>query len=306
MLTGHQFPAKKLLVISSGIIVVLFGIIVILIMRMERLRHSLEPPTLAEADSAALRQLQAFGSILDDYGWTIHWNEPRRYEREGALHLQRGGFHSGFSDHEGEPVQIGIDALTFAEDATLPPVEPFPLEKWRDLHPVQSFGDGEGFLWTAKSSGRTFFVFYQYRDAVPSELPSQFEAYLHGDSKQRAAFRRELAQAYQAKKQTRAAIETIQAALLEAELFQGEVNGINDWRTKHALQRFLRAQGFYSGDIDGVFGNRTLKALHAFRAGAGLDKSDAIDPELAEAIAKAVRPADSELDDTLSDTVQSP
>ncbi|MFT4636936.1 MAG: hypothetical protein ACI8T1_000244 [Verrucomicrobiales bacterium] len=294
MLAREQQTSKKLLAISVGIIAVLFIIIVLLIMRAERFRRASVSmaalPELAEDDQAALNQLRAFGSILEDHGWQVQWNPPVRYEREGTLHLQRGSFHNEFPDLEGEPVQLGVDALTFAEDATLPPTDTFPLEKWRDLHPLRAFTADDPFPSTIKRAGRTYFVFYQYNKALPPNLPNQFEAFVQGDSRQRATFRRELTEAYQKQKQTLAAIKTIQKALLDSKIYEGKLDGVYGWQTKHALQRFLREQGFYSGDIDGVYGNRTLQALNDFRAKAGLEKNHAIDPELATAIVNALSP----------------
>ena len=292
MTTGDQLPAKKLLAVSIAIIALLLIVIVILMMRHQRLRRnaaiSQALPTLAQEDKKALSHLRAFGLILEEYGWQVYWNEPSRYERHGTQHLQRGSLHHEFTDTEGDQVRLGIDALTFAADAELPNVDAFPLEKWHDLHPLRSFTKQDAFPFEVKRMGRTYFVFYKYQGKLPPNLPDQLGTFITGDSRQRATFRRELAEAHQRKKEAKEALKTIQQALSKVDLYQGKPDGVHGWRTKHAVQRFLRRQGFYSGDIDGVFGNRTLKALYEFRSEAGLEKSDALDLPLAKAMVKAL------------------
>ncbi len=298
MRARFEFPAKGFLAISVGLNALLLLVVLIMIYRLERLRSAddsrlVEPlPELAGEDRAAWNQLQAFGAILGDYGWQVNWNEPRSYEREGAVALLRGGIHSALPDEAGETTALGVDALTFDEQTALPPTDLFPLERWRDLHLSQPFTEDRPFAYTVQRSGRTYFIFYQYNEnAVPSILPAQFETFLHEDSRQRAQFRRELAAAHAKRMESLEAIKTIQEALLSAGLYRGKVDGMNGWRTKHGLQRFLRDQGDYSGDIDGVFGNRTLKALNAFRARAGLDESKDMDAGLARAVEAAVASA---------------
>ncbi len=282
-----------------GVSVFLFVVVVVLMGRMQKLKRTLREeralPVLAAEDEDALKKLRAFGSILGDHGWKVDWNPPERYERWGTLHLQRGSFHSDFPDPAGEEIDLGVDALTFTENATLPDTAAFPMEKWRDLHPLQSFeGDRAQFPVQVKRAARTYFIFYQYNKAEPTKVPDQFEAFLTGNSRQRALFRRELADAFRAQEERLKALRTMQEAWQEAALYEGEIDGVNGWRTKHAMQRFLRQQGHYSGDIDGVFGNRTLKALHAFRAEAGLEKSNAMDAALAKAVVEALRPPEPE------------
>ncbi len=301
MLAREQLPAKRFLAISLGVIAVLFVVIVILILRLERLRSAGADagesvlPDLAEGDQSALKQLRVFGTILGDHGWEVHWSPAVRYEQEGVVHLQRGSFHSELPGPNGERERIGLDALTFGEDGPLPLAEGFPLGHWRDLHPLQTFDEGAAsFTWVVSHSARTFFIFYQYDDVLRSELPERFEEFLRGDSRQHAAFRRELSAADEARKRTVKAIKTIQEELLKVGLYEGEIDGLNGWRTKKALQRFLREEGYYGGKIDGVFGNRTLGALDAFRAAAQLEGGDAMDPELASAIVARLSPAPSD------------
>ena len=290
--TRDLLPAKKLLVVSIAAIALLFVVILILIMRHQRLRRSTAVsqalPTLAQEDEQTLNHLRAFGLILEDYGWQVHWNEPSRYEQSGTQHLQRGSLHYDFTDTEGDRVRLGIDALTFSADADLPDVEAFPLEKWHDLHPLRSFTEQDAFPFEAKRVGRTYFVFYKYQGKLPPNLPNQLETFITGDSRQRATFRRELAEAHKREKEARKALSIIQQSLSNVDLYEGTPDGVHGWRTKHALQRFLSRQNFYSGDIDGVVGNRTLKALYEFRAETGLEKSDALDLPLAKAMVEAL------------------
>lgn|GEM_PF-2093262 len=289
---GDQVPAKKLIAVSIAIIVLLFFAIVILMMRHQRLRRSTAVskalPMLAEEDEKTLIHLRAFGLILEKHGWKVYWNEPSRYERHGTQHLQRGSLHHEFTDTEGDRVRLGIDALTFATDAELPAVEAFPLEKWHDLHPLRSFTQQDAFPFEVKRVGSTYVVFYKYQGKLPPKLPDQLETFIAGDSRQRATFRRELAEAHRREKEAREALRMIQQSLSKVDLYEGTPDGIHGWRTKHALQRFLRRQGYYSGDIDGVFGNRTLKALYEFRSEVGLEKNDALDLPLAKAMVKAL------------------
>lgn len=272
-----------------GGVAVLFVIIIVLIVRLERLKGVVAASVpvgrtfdeLSSEDQAALKELRAFGSILGDYGWEVYWAPTSPYAREGVVHLQRGSFHSESPGSHGERERVGVDVFTFGEGAPLPLPEGFPLAHWRDLYPVESFDEEDAsFTWVVSQSARTFFVFYQHDEVLDSELPAQFEAFLEGDSRQHAAFRRGLAEADQARKETLAALKTIQKAFLDAGLYEGELDGLNGWRTKKALQRFLRQEGDYSGKIDGVLGNRTLEALNAFRVRSGLEKGDAMDPDL--------------------------
>lgn len=288
----EPFPAKKLLAVSVGIILLLFAIIVVLIMRHQRLRRdttsSLALPTLSQEDEKSLSYLKAFGTILKDYGWQVYWNEPSRYEKHGTSHLVRGSLHHEFPDNDGATVRLGVDALTFSQDSTVPEVEGFPLEKWRDLHPLRAFTEADAFPWEVTRAGRTIFVFYKYEGELPADLPKQLETFIVGDSPQRAAFRRELAATHKQEQDAREALDTIQQSLSKVALYEGKPDGRPGWRTKHAVQRFLRQYGHYSGDIDGVFGNRTLEALYAFREKFGLKQSEEFDLPLAKAIVKAL------------------
>lgn len=288
----ESFPAKKLLAVSVGLILLLFIIIVVLIMRHQRLRRDTSTsqalPTLSQEDEKSLSYLRAFGAILEDYGWQIYWNEPSRYEKHGTVHLVRGSLHHEFPDNDGATVRLGVDALTFSQDSSLPDLEDFPLEKWRDLHPLRSFTDADSFPWEVKRAGRTIFVFYKYQGELPTDLPDQLETFIVGDSRQRASFRRELSVKHQREQDARKALDTIQQSLSKVALYEGEPDGRPGWRTKHAIQRFLRQQDFYSGDIDGVFGNQTLQALYEFREKSGLEKSEEFDLPLAEAIVKTL------------------
>lgn len=291
-----SFPTKRWLVLSLGGNVFLFLLVLVLIARVERLKPDPEAgsddiqASLPQEDGEAWSRLKAFGTILGDYGWHVDWNEPVRYTRGGTVALLRAGIHSNLPDDAGETTALGVDALTFAKDASLPPTEVFPLERWQDLHPSQRFSEGIPFTHSVKRSGHTYFIFYQYNeDAVPSTLADQFEVFLYEDTRQRAQFRRELAAAHARRMESLEAIQAIQQALLQAGFYKGEIDGLKGWRTKHGLQRFLRHQGLYRGDIDGVFGNRTLEALEAFRVREGLEASDAIDSALAEAIQESVK-----------------
>ena len=261
-------------------------------MRQQKLRRSTEVsqglPVLAEEEAKTLNHLRAFGLILEKHGWKVYWNEPSRYERHGTQHLQRGSLHHEFTDTEGDRVRLGIDALTFAANADLPDVDSFPLEKWHDLHPLRSFTEQDAFPFEVKRVGRTYVVFYKYQGTLPPKLPDQLVTFIAGDSRQRATFRRELAEAHRRELEAREALRMIQQALSNVDLYKGTPDGVRGWRTKHAVQRFLRRQGFYSGDIDGVFGNRTLGALNEFRSKAGLAKSDALDLPLAKAMVTAL------------------
>jgi peptidoglycan hydrolase-like protein with peptidoglycan-binding domain len=51
-----------------------------------------------------------------------------------------------------------------------------------------------------------------------------------------------------------------------------------------AVQRQLKAAGFYDGEIDGVAGKRTRAAIEAYQASAGLDVTGEASQELAEQI----------------------
>ena len=245
-------------------------------------------PTLTAEDEQALSYLRAFGKILGDYGWQTYWNAPVRYEKEGTIQLLRGSLHHEFKDQEGEDVRLGIDALTFAPDATHPDASAFPLETWRDLHPTRAFTEGDAFPTRVLRKANTYIIVYSYSEALPPKLPQQLETFITGDGRQRGEFRRELAEAHRKKKEAREALLTAEKALKKAGLYEGTPKGVYGWRMKHALQRLLRRQGFYEGDIDGVFGNRTIKAMNAFRVSAGLAEGTELDTAMAQAIVTAL------------------